>query len=198
VDKLNSSGRRPGGSELIALDIDEPGVDGLYNLRAVKPIGYTGAKGEGDSELDFLGFDAEILDGDTINFYIVNERPPIGPFNNIIDATVLGANSTIDVFEMKRGADVMRHLRTIWSPDVPTPNRVAILGQGDFVVTNDHSTKTGWVRLLPTLSLIHTTHTSVAQSSRPLHRRRHRRFLRQQRRMPYRRTRRRTRSPTPT
>jgi hypothetical protein len=141
---LNATGRRPEGSQLIALDIDEPGVDGLFNLRVIKPIGYTGAKG--DDIMDLLGFDAEILDGDTINFYFVNERPPIGPFNNYIDASVLGANSTIDVFEMRRGEESMRHVRTIWSPEVITPNRVAILGQGNFLVTNDHSTKTGLVR----------------------------------------------------
>jgi hypothetical protein len=49
------------------------------------------------------------------------------------------------VFEMRRGEEVMRHLRTIWSREVSTPNRVAILGQGNFLVTNDHSVKTGWV-----------------------------------------------------
>lgn len=145
VKHLNVSGRRPGGSELIALDMDDPGVDGLYNLRAIKPLGYTGAKGEGDEELDLLGFDAEILDGDTIEFTFVNERPPVGAFNNYLDASVLGANSTIDVFELKRGSDSMRHVRTIWSSNVPTPNRVAALGNGEFVVTNDHSTKTGLV-----------------------------------------------------
>jgi hypothetical protein len=156
LNNFNISGRRPGGSELIALDIDEPGVDGLFNIRAIKPIGYTGAKGERDNELDLLGFDAEILDGDTINFYFVNERPPVGPFNNYVDASVVGVNSTIDVFEMRRGEEVMRHLRTIWSREVPTPNRVAILGQGNFLVTNDHSTKTGWVRF--------TIHRTVLRS----------------------------------
>jgi hypothetical protein len=152
MKKLNTTGRRPGGSELIALDVDEPGVDGLFNMRSIKPIGYHGAKGEGDSELDLLGFDAEILDGDTINFYFVNERPPVGPFNNYIDASVVGANSTIDIFEMRRGEETMRHLRTIWSGAVITPNRIAVLGQGNFVVTNDHSVKTGLVRSLVTSS----------------------------------------------
>jgi len=147
IKKLNVSGRRPGGSELIALDIDDPGVDGLFNLRAVKPLGYTGANG--DSSLDLLGFDAEILDGDTINFYFVNQRPPVGPFNNYIDASVVGTNSTIDVFEMRRGEENMRHLRTIWSPEVFTPNRVAVLGGGAFLVTNDHSVKTGFVSFQP-------------------------------------------------
>jgi hypothetical protein len=143
VNKFNASGRRPGGSELIALEIDEPEVDGVFPLRAIKPVGYTGANG--DESLDLLGFDADILDGDTLNFYFVNQRPPIGPFNNFIDASVVGTNSTIDVFEMRRGEEVMRHMRTIWSPQVFTPNRVSILGGGAFLVTNDHSTKTGWV-----------------------------------------------------
>ncbi|KAI8941677.1 hypothetical protein NX059_002890 [Plenodomus lindquistii] len=143
VGKLNATGRRPGGSELIALDIDYPGHDGLFNMRAIKPVGYTGATG--DNSLDILGFDAQILDGDTIQFYFVNQRPPIGPFNNIIDASTSGANSTIDVFEMRRGEDQMRHLRTIWSPhQVHTPNRVVALGGGAFLVTNDHSVRTGW------------------------------------------------------
>jgi hypothetical protein len=120
-------------------------VDGLYNLRAIKPVGYRGAIG--DDSLDLLGFDAEILDGDTINFYLINQRPPIGPFNNYMDASVIGANATIDVFEMRRGEENMRHVRTIWSPEVWSPNRVAVLGGGNFVVTNDHSVKTGWVPL---------------------------------------------------
>lgn len=146
IKKLNATGRRPGGSELIALDIDYPGHDGLFNLRGIKPAGYAGATG--DDTLDLLGFDAQILDGDTIQFYFVNQRPPIGAFNNVIDASVLGANSTIEVFEMRRGEDQMRHMRTIWSPAVHTPNRVAALGQGAFLVTNDHSVKTGWRREL--------------------------------------------------
>ncbi|KAH7084118.1 hypothetical protein FB567DRAFT_528431 [Paraphoma chrysanthemicola] len=146
VKKFNATGRRPGGSEFIALDIDDPGADGLYNLRSIKPLGYAGATG--DSTIDILGFDAEILDGDTINFYFVNQRPPIGPFNNVVDASVLGANSTIEVFEMRRGEDTMRHVRTVFSPAVRTPNRIAVLGGGEFLVTNDHSVRTGLRREL--------------------------------------------------
>lgn len=140
---LNATGRRPGGSEIIALDIDYPGVDGLFNLRAIKPVGYTGATG--DESFDSVGFDAQVLDGDTIQFYIVNARPPVGAFKNLIDASKLGANHTIDVFEMRRGEDQMRHLRTIWSPAVWSPNRVAAVGGGAFFVTNDHSVKVGLV-----------------------------------------------------
>lgn len=141
---MNYTGRRAGGSELIALDIDNPGVDGLYNLRVIKPIGFKGAIG--DETIDLLGFDAEILDGDTINFYFINQRPPIGPFNNPMDASKLGDNSTVELFEMRRGEEVMRHLRTVYSPNVFTPNRIAVVGNGAFLVTNDHSGRTGVVR----------------------------------------------------
>lgn len=140
---MNATGRKPETSGLIALDIDYPGADGLFNLRQIKPAGYTGATG--DDTLDFVGFDAQILDGDTIQFYFVNARPPVGAFNNIIDASKVGANFTIEVFEMRRGEEQMRHLRTIWSPAVWTPNRIAALGGGAFLLTNDHSVTVGLV-----------------------------------------------------
>ena len=143
VNKVNATGRRPGGSELIKLDIDQPGDDGLFNLRAIKPLGYTGATG--DNSLDLLGLDAQILDADTVHFYFVNQRPPVDAAQNILDSSALGANSTIEVFEMKKGEDQMRHLRTIWSPAVWTPNRIAALGNGTLLVTNDHSVKVGLV-----------------------------------------------------
>lgn len=143
MDKLNATGRRAGGSELIALDIDYPGADGLFNMRAIKPVGFTGATGDGT--FDLLGFDGQILDGDTIQFYLINQRPPLGAFNNIIDASNIGANTTIEVFETRRGEDQMRHLRTIWSTALLTSNRVAALEGGAFLVTNDHSVRTGWV-----------------------------------------------------
>lgn len=143
VKKVNATGRRPGGSELIALDIDNPGSDGLFNLHAIKPVGYTGATG--DSSIDLLGFDAEVLDEDIIRFYFVNQRPPIGAFNNIIDASKIGDNSTVDIFDLKRGEDHMQHLRTVWSPAIFTPNRVAAVGGGAFYLVNDHSVKVGLV-----------------------------------------------------
>lgn len=147
IGKLNVTGRRAGGSELIALEIDNPGHDGLFNMRTIKPVGYIGATG--DDTLDLLGFDARIVNGNTIHFFLINQRPPIGPFKNIIDASKSGDNSTVDIFEMTRGEDQMRHLKTIWSPtEVFTPNRVASLDSGAFLVTNDHSTKSGWRKSL--------------------------------------------------
>ncbi|KAE8845779.1 hypothetical protein HRS9139_00346 [Pyrenophora teres f. teres] len=142
---VNVTGRRPGGSELLALDIDNPGADGLFNFRGIKPVGhYVGATGNRD--LDLLGFDAEILDDGTARFYFVNQRPPVGPSQIIIDASESGANSTIEIFEMMKGANEMQHIRTILSPEIWTPNRVAAVGDksGAFLVTNDHSVKVGW------------------------------------------------------
>ncbi|RMZ70047.1 serum paraoxonase arylesterase [Pyrenophora seminiperda CCB06] len=146
---VNVTGRRPGGSELLALDIDNPGDDGLFNFRAIKPVGhYVGATG--NSDLDLLGYDAEILDDGTTRFYFINQRPPVGIYNKIIDASKIGANSTIEIFEMKKGQDNMQHVRTIFSNEIWTPNRVAALGDksGAFLVTNDHSVKVGWRRKL--------------------------------------------------
>jgi hypothetical protein len=146
MNQVNVTGRRPGGSELIALDIDNPGADGLFNFRAIKPTGnYKGATGNKD--LDLLGFDALVLDDNTIQFYFVNQRPPVGPSYDIIDASKTGDNSTVEIFEMKRGEETMRHVRTIFSNEIWTPNRVAALGDGSgaFLVTNDHSVRVGMV-----------------------------------------------------
>ena len=151
---VNSTGRRPGGSELMALDIDDTSADGLFNMRAIQPIGYTGATG--NSDLDLLGFDVQILDDNTMRFYFVNQRPPVGAFNNVIDATNSGANETIEIFEMRKGEESMRHVRTIWSDAIWTPNRVAAVGDGSgaFLATNDHSVKIGWVHEAHPLSKI--------------------------------------------
>ena len=98
-----------------------------------------------DESLDLLGFDAEIIDAATIHFYLINERPPVDVQFNPIDATKAGANFTIDVFEHKRGELEMKHLRTVFSPHVYSPNNVAAIGDGAFVVSNDHSTRVGFV-----------------------------------------------------
>ena len=57
MSRLNISGRRPGGSELMALNIDSPGEDGRFDMHNIKPVGYEGATGDGT--LDLVGFDVE-------------------------------------------------------------------------------------------------------------------------------------------
>lgn len=128
---------------MIALDIDKPGSDGLFGLRAIETVGYVGA--QGDEALDLHGMDAEVIDDETLHFYLVNHRPPVDANKNLLDAEQYGANSTVEVFELKRGYATMRHLRTVASPEIRTPNRVAAVGGGAFLVTNDASVKSGFV-----------------------------------------------------
>jgi hypothetical protein len=108
-------------------------------MRGIKPTGYEGATG--DSTLDTLGFDVEIIDAEMLRFWLVNLRPPVDANRKYLDATKIGANSTIDVFDLKRGKDVMVHVKTVSDPAVWTPNGIAAMGDGSFVTTNDHSTK---------------------------------------------------------
>lgn len=128
---------------MIALDVDQPGPDGAFNPRLIKPIGYIGAAGY--ASLDLLGFDVEVVDSSTLRFYFVNDRPPVDYRNNYIDATETGANSTIEVFEYTKGSFEMKHLRTVFSPYIFTPNNVAAVGDGAFIVSNDHSKRVGFV-----------------------------------------------------
>lgn len=140
---LNVSGRRPGGAEIVALDIDSPGEDGLFGLRSIKHVGYEGATGDGT--LDLVGFDVKIVGPSTLQFFLVNQRPPVDAQKNLVDPSGTGANGTVEIFELKRGKNEMTHLRTIASPAVWSPNRVAAFEDGSFVVTNDHSAKVGLV-----------------------------------------------------
>ncbi|KAE9372007.1 calcium-dependent phosphotriesterase [Stipitochalara longipes BDJ] len=142
IASFNISGRRPGGSELMALNIDAPGTDGLFGMHSIKSVGYDGATG--DRTLDLLGFDVENVDAATLRFWFVNHRPPVDANKNYLDATKVGANSTIDVFDLKRGKDEMVHVKTVLDPEIKTPNNIAVMSDGSFVVTNDHSSKVGF------------------------------------------------------
>ena len=143
MGRFNVSGRRPGGGELIALEIDAPGEDGFFPFRALQKTGYVGADGGGD--MDVAGFDAEMVDATTLRFYLVNLRPPVDAALQHTDAAKTGANSTIEVFEYKKGESSMKHLRTVAAPEIISPNKVAALDDGAFVFSNDHSEKVGLV-----------------------------------------------------
>ena len=122
-----------------ALKIDEPGDDGLFGLRQMRTIGYEGAVGDGT--LDTLGFDVEVMSDSRLRFWMVNYRPPVDQNRRYLDAVKLGANATVDVFELTRGSDLMVHVKTFADAAIARPNRVAATGDGGFVVTNDKSTK---------------------------------------------------------
>ncbi|KAF2639464.1 calcium-dependent phosphotriesterase [Massarina eburnea CBS 473.64] len=146
IAQLNVSGRRPGGGELIALDIDAADKDGFFPFHALETSGYTDAVG--GTELDLVGFDVEVIDSSTIHFYLVNLRPPVDDELKYVDASKIGANSTIEIFEFRKGETSMKHLRTISSPEIISPNNIAALGGGALVFSNDHSGKVGLRREL--------------------------------------------------
>ncbi|KAF2623259.1 serum paraoxonase/arylesteras-like protein [Macroventuria anomochaeta] len=143
ISRLDASGRRPSGSEIIALDIDSIAPNGFFSHRTIVPRGSFGARG--DAVLDTVGFTSEVIDDSTIHFYFPNVAPYHGTY---FEAKELGANATVEVFEFKRGNDEMKHLRTIQSPAVWSPNRPAAVGGGAFLVSNDHGVKVGWRKQL--------------------------------------------------
>ena len=139
VSRLNVSGRNPGGDYVSVLNIDDPGTDGLFGLHQLKPKGYAGAIGDGT--LDLHGFDVEVVNSETLRFWMINHRPPVDANKKYLDATKAGANSTVEVFEVIRGSDEMVHIKTIADKAIDTPNKLAVTGNGGFVITNDKSSK---------------------------------------------------------
>lgn len=125
----------------MALNIDSPGSDGLFGLRSIKPTSYDGATGDGT--LDLVGFDVEVIDAATLRFWLINQRPPVDVDRRYLDASKVGANATIDVFELKRGGNKMVHVKTVADPAIYSPNGIAAMGKGSFVTSNDHSGKVG-------------------------------------------------------
>jgi hypothetical protein len=139
MGRLNISGRRPEGSELMALYVDNPTKDGFFRMHSIAPTGYKGATG--DSTLDLIGFDAEVLGDGKTRMWLINQRPPIDEQGQYLDATKIGANVTVDVFEYIRGETTMKYIRTIADPEIYSANRLAVLEDGSFVLSNDHSAK---------------------------------------------------------
>lgn len=105
----------------------------------MKIVGYEGTTGDGT--LDPLGFDVETMSDSRLRFWMINYRPPVDQDQKYLDAVKLGANATVEIFELVRGADHMNRVKTFTNTAIATPNRVAATGDGGFVVTNDKSTK---------------------------------------------------------
>ncbi|KAH6629339.1 hypothetical protein C7974DRAFT_184833 [Boeremia exigua] len=100
ISRLDASGRRPTGSELIAIDIDSFGTNRFFSHRSIVPQGSFGARG--DAVLDTVGFTGESIDASTIHFYFPNVPPYHG---TLFAASEMGANASVEVFEFKRGND---------------------------------------------------------------------------------------------
>ncbi|OGM43314.1 paraoxonase [Aspergillus bombycis] len=140
-----------GGSDHISvLDIDRPGPDGLYGVHA---LGFR--EGGNNQRLHLHGFDVRRIDhGRRLRFWLINHRPPMDTATGetLLDATHVGANSTIDVYDLDLGnarkANHLAHVKTIVSDAIISPNNLVVIDgdKGDFLVTNDHSTKVGALR----------------------------------------------------
>ncbi|MCJ1469947.1 hypothetical protein MMC07_008592 [Pseudocyphellaria aurata] len=145
---LNASGRALDGDYVSVLHIDEPGDDGLFGLSQLKPIGGDFAKKE---ILGLHGFDVDVMSDSKLKLWLINHRAPVDVDGKLLDATKLGANSTVEEFEVIRGSNEMRHIKTIANEMIATPNKLAATGDGGFLVVNDHSSKVGWRRELDPL-----------------------------------------------
>lgn len=99
----------------------------------------------GDGTLNLHGIDIrEDKHTDILRILLVNHRPPIDPnTGEALDATLLGANSTIEQFQTKVGSSSMRHVRTYFDEAIQTPNRAVWVNDHSFVFTNDNPAKVG-------------------------------------------------------
>ncbi|KAJ5456745.1 hypothetical protein N7530_012019 [Penicillium desertorum] len=122
---------------IAVLNIDEPGPDGLYGLRQLKVGGY-------DDDLDLIAFDVRRVDG-RLRFWLINHRPPVDPTTGeSLDAYAIGANSTIEIFDLDDASETLEYVKTIASDAIISPNNLAVDNDGlGFVITNDHNAKVG-------------------------------------------------------
>ncbi|KUJ19738.1 calcium-dependent phosphotriesterase [Mollisia scopiformis] len=146
IDHLNASGR--GMNDRIAV-LDTRGTGPVSSrLQWLSAENFVGINGDGT--LNLLGLD--ILadkNTDTLRILLVNVRPPLDPITGEpLDASVVGANSTIEQFITKAGTSTMKHVRTYANPVIKTPNNIAWVSDHAFVFTNDHTDKVGWRRQL--------------------------------------------------
>lgn len=128
------------------MNIDNPTPIGGFTYRVLKTPGYPGVAGDG--RIHVVGMTGTTsADGSEINLWLINNRPSVHAATGaVLDNTVIGANSTIDVFSTAPGADTMKHVKTFADPQIATPNNVAVLKDGGLFFTNDHGLhKFGWV-----------------------------------------------------
>lgn len=143
VDFLNATGR--GLLDRIVV-IDTRGSGRLEDrVKWLSAENFPGINGDGT--LNLHGFDVRVdPNTDTLRLLLINHRPPIDPVTGeALDAKIVGANSTIELFQTKAGSETMRHVRTYADELIMTPNRVAWVNDHAFVFTNDHSAKVGFV-----------------------------------------------------
>lgn len=93
--------------------------------------------------LDLHGFSAREISESRLQFSVINHRPPVDAISGrtVSDAMAVGANSTIEIFELDRGTSKLEFIKTIHDNSIIAPNNIAVSDRGLLVFTNDHSTK---------------------------------------------------------
>lgn len=130
------------------VDIDDWTGDGFHEPRKLEIAGgYEGAGG--GSVLDLHGFTVTKLFDGGLQFHLINHRPPTDLFGRMLpDAAKVGANSTIEVFDLAYGTARLVHNRTIASSALVSPNNLMVDFDGNYLTTNDHDTKVDRFRRL--------------------------------------------------
>jgi arylesterase / paraoxonase len=80
-------------------------------------------------------------DPERLFIYAINHRKPVqGP------GKLVGADSVVEIFEVRVGGNTLTHVRTVESPIINTPNDIVGASDGrSFYFTNDHGVKVGLV-----------------------------------------------------
>ncbi|OQU99407.1 SMP-30/Gluconolaconase/LRE-like domain-containing protein [Cladophialophora immunda] len=137
IHRLNASGRALH-DHVVAMDIDSPKASGGYTYRVLKMQNFPGVHGDG--RLHVVGMTGTTsADGFDIQLWLVNARPSVDPeTGELLDNSVVGGNSTIEVFATTPGSNSMNHVKTYADAQIATPNNVAVTQDGGFFFTNDH------------------------------------------------------------
>jgi hypothetical protein len=125
---------------IVVLDLDSDN----FEPRVLKTPGFTGTSGDG--LINVAGFTGIDNSDGSIDILITNMRPSVDEDGKLVNQYVHGGNTTIERFTTGTGTGEMKHVKTYADRGIVTPNRVAIMEDGTFYITNDHGPhKTGWV-----------------------------------------------------
>lgn len=125
---------------IVVLDLDSDN----FVPQVLKTPGFSGTSGDGLINVaGFTGIDN--ADG-SVDILITNMRPSVDEAGKFLDQYVYGGNTTIERFTTGAGMSEMKHIKTYADRGIATPNRLAVMEDGTFYVTNDHGPhKIGWV-----------------------------------------------------
>lgn len=143
VDYLNATGR--GLLDRLVI-LDTRGTGRIEDrVTWITASDFPGINGDGTFNLHGLDI-REDPHTDVLRILLINHRPPFDSVTGEpLDPKLVGANSTVELFQTKAGSNAMKHIKTYANDIIQTPNRVAWVDDDAFVFTNDHTNKVGFV-----------------------------------------------------